>query len=183
MAYSITKPLTLAVFMALGLAGCNNSSETASDAPVDDATAAPSTTGTLEKIKDSGTIVVKTPSAPNDITCNVIFKGNVAAGVATITSATLSGPVLCTVPTLKNIPSPGWGLTATSFDTTTQKGTGVVTGVGWTIVFPVSNCGPGPLNVVWDEPTQTLSTTGSQSLSGNCFVRSLNVKAPTLHLQ
>ena len=58
MAYSITKPLTLAVFMALGLAGCNNSSETASDAPVDDATAAPSTTGTLEKIKDSGTIVV-----------------------------------------------------------------------------------------------------------------------------
>ena len=132
---------------------------------------------------DSGTIVVKTPSAPNDITCNVIFKGNVAAGVATITSATLSGPVLCTVPTLKNIPSPGWGLTATSFDTTTQKGTGVVTGVGWIIVFPVSNCGPGPLNVVWDEPTQTLSTTGSQSLSGNCFVRSLNVKAPTLHLQ
>lgn len=60
MAYSMTKPLAFAVFMALGLAGCNNSSQTASGDADDGATAdgATSTTGTLQKIKDSGTIVV-----------------------------------------------------------------------------------------------------------------------------
>lgn len=56
---SFSKPLTLAAFMALGLAGCNNSSQTSTDAPADDATATETTTnGTLQKIKDSGTIVV-----------------------------------------------------------------------------------------------------------------------------
>ncbi|WP_350655481.1 glutamate/aspartate ABC transporter substrate-binding protein [Psychrobacter sp. S1-30-MNA-CIBAN-0213] len=62
MAYSISKPLTLAAFMALGLAGCNNSNQTADDAaPADDAAtteAAANPNGTLQKIKDSGTIVV-----------------------------------------------------------------------------------------------------------------------------
>lgn len=60
MAYSMTKPLAFAVFIALGLAGCNNSSQTASGDADDGATAdgATSTTGTLQKIKDSGTIVV-----------------------------------------------------------------------------------------------------------------------------
>ena len=62
MAYSIAKPLTFAAFVALGLAGCNNSSETtATDAkPADGATtaAAANSNGTLQKIKDSGTIVV-----------------------------------------------------------------------------------------------------------------------------
>ena len=62
MAYSFAKPLTFAAFVALGLAGCNNSSETtATDAkPADGATtaAAANSNGTLQKIKDSGTIVV-----------------------------------------------------------------------------------------------------------------------------
>ncbi|MGP4788017.1 glutamate/aspartate ABC transporter substrate-binding protein [Psychrobacter sp. 1Y11] len=62
MAYALTKPLTLAAFMALGLAGCNNSSQTATDEAVteDAATTETSTNanGTLQKIKDSGTIVV-----------------------------------------------------------------------------------------------------------------------------
>lgn len=61
MAYSISKPLTFAAFMALGLAGCSNNSETATDAtPADGATteAAANPNGTLQKIKDSGTIVV-----------------------------------------------------------------------------------------------------------------------------
>ncbi|MGM8870132.1 glutamate/aspartate ABC transporter substrate-binding protein [Psychrobacter sp. 2Y5] len=62
MAYALTKPLTLAAFMALGLAGCNNSSQTATDDAVteDAATTETSTNanGTLQKIKDSGTIVV-----------------------------------------------------------------------------------------------------------------------------
>ncbi|WP_299185663.1 glutamate/aspartate ABC transporter substrate-binding protein [uncultured Psychrobacter sp.] len=61
MAYSLSKPLTLAAVMALGLAGCNNSNQTTSEAPADD-TATTETTansnGTLQKIKDSGTIVV-----------------------------------------------------------------------------------------------------------------------------
>ena len=52
---SFSKPLTLAAFMALGLAGCNNSSQTSTDAPADDATATETTTnGTVQKIKDSG---------------------------------------------------------------------------------------------------------------------------------
>ena len=59
---SFSKPLTLAAFMALGLAGCNNSSQTTTDAAsTDGATttdASASTNGTLQKIKDSGTIVV-----------------------------------------------------------------------------------------------------------------------------
>ena len=61
MAYSFAKPLTFAAFLALGLAGCNNSSETATDAkPADGdaAAAAANPNGTLQKIKDSGTIVV-----------------------------------------------------------------------------------------------------------------------------
>ena len=58
MTYSFSKPLTLAAVMALGLAGCNNSSQTSADAPADDATTTEATTnGTLKKIKDSGTIV------------------------------------------------------------------------------------------------------------------------------
>ncbi|MDN5565525.1 MAG: glutamate/aspartate ABC transporter substrate-binding protein [Psychrobacter sp.] len=60
MAYSFAKPLTFAAFVALGLAGCNNSSETAVEAPADGATteAAANPNGTLQKIRDSGTIVV-----------------------------------------------------------------------------------------------------------------------------
>ena len=62
MTYALTKPLTLVAFMALGLAGCNNSSQTATEeAPAGDAATtetAASSNGTLQKIKDSGTIVV-----------------------------------------------------------------------------------------------------------------------------
>ncbi|MBF2719213.1 MULTISPECIES: glutamate/aspartate ABC transporter substrate-binding protein [unclassified Psychrobacter] len=58
MIYSFSKPLTLAVLMALGLAGCSNSSETTTDAPADDAATSETMNGTLQKIKDSGTIVV-----------------------------------------------------------------------------------------------------------------------------
>ena len=58
MSYSFSKPLTLAAVMALGLAGCNNSSQTSTDAPADDAATTETTNGTLQKIKDSGTIVV-----------------------------------------------------------------------------------------------------------------------------
>ena len=58
---SISKPLALVAFMALGLAGCNNSSQTTTEAtPADGATteAKTNTNGTLDKIKESGTIVV-----------------------------------------------------------------------------------------------------------------------------
>ncbi|OLF37043.1 MULTISPECIES: glutamate/aspartate ABC transporter substrate-binding protein [unclassified Psychrobacter] len=61
MAYSLSKPLTLAVVMALGLAGCNNSNQTTSEAPANDTATtetAANSNGTLQKIKDSGTIVV-----------------------------------------------------------------------------------------------------------------------------
>ncbi len=62
MTYALTKPLTLVAFMALGLAGCNNSSQTATEeAPAGDTATtetAASSNGTLQKIKDSGTIVV-----------------------------------------------------------------------------------------------------------------------------
>ena len=58
---SISKHLALVAFMALGLAGCNNSSQTTTEAtPADGATteAKTNTNGTLDKIKESGTIVV-----------------------------------------------------------------------------------------------------------------------------
>ena len=58
---SISKPLTLVAFMALGLAGCNNSSQTSTEATSADGTTAEepaNTNGTLDKIKESGTIVV-----------------------------------------------------------------------------------------------------------------------------
>lgn len=63
MNYALSKPLTLVAFMTLGLIGCNNSSQTTAtdDMPADGTaatTGAASTTGTLQKIKDSGTIVV-----------------------------------------------------------------------------------------------------------------------------
>ena len=61
--YLISKPLTLVAFMALGLAGCNNSNQTNTEALPADGTAttteaAANTNGTLQKIKESGTIVV-----------------------------------------------------------------------------------------------------------------------------
>ncbi len=55
------KPLTLAAFMALGLVGCNNSSQTSTDEVAADGTVTETSAnanGTLQKIKDSGTIVV-----------------------------------------------------------------------------------------------------------------------------
>ena len=57
---SISKPLTLVAFMALGLAGCNNSQTSTEATPADGATteATSNTNGTLDKIKESGTIVV-----------------------------------------------------------------------------------------------------------------------------
>jgi len=64
MSYLSSKPfsksLTLAAFMAFGLAGCNNSNQATSEtAPADEAgTATSAANGTLQKIKDSGTIVV-----------------------------------------------------------------------------------------------------------------------------
>lgn len=64
MSYLSSKPfskgLTLAAFMAFGLAGCNNSNQATNEtAPADEAgTATSAANGTLQKIKDSGTIVV-----------------------------------------------------------------------------------------------------------------------------
>lgn len=64
MSYLSSKPfskgLTLAAFMAFGLAGCNNSNQATNEAaPADEAgTATSGANGTLQKIKDSGTIVV-----------------------------------------------------------------------------------------------------------------------------
>ena len=62
MSYLLSKPLTLAAFMALGLVGCNNSNQTSTDAAsTDDATTteAARLIGIIsDKIKDSGTIVV-----------------------------------------------------------------------------------------------------------------------------
>ncbi|WP_352336668.1 glutamate/aspartate ABC transporter substrate-binding protein [Psychrobacter sp. 16-MNA-CIBAN-0192] len=57
MTYSLSKPLTLVAFMALALTGCNNSNQ--SDT-TDGSASEPSTNAadTLQKIKDSGTIVV-----------------------------------------------------------------------------------------------------------------------------
>lgn len=56
----LSKSLTLAAFMAFGLVGCNNSNQATSEtAPADEAgTATSAANGTLQKIKDSGTIVV-----------------------------------------------------------------------------------------------------------------------------
>lgn len=61
MAHALSKPLTLVALIALGLSGCNNSNQTATDAVPADGTATEAATnpnGTLQKIKDSGTIVV-----------------------------------------------------------------------------------------------------------------------------
>ena len=57
MTYALSKPLTLVAFMALALTGCNNSNQ--SDT-TDGSASEPSTNAadTLQKIKDSGTIVV-----------------------------------------------------------------------------------------------------------------------------
>ncbi|AYG08328.1 protein activator of alkane oxidation PraB [Pseudomonas fluorescens] len=129
---------------------------------------------------EAGTIVVTSPSsfgAP--ITCGVTFGGNVSAGVATITSATLTGGGLCNLPKMKNVPSPGWVLTATSYNASTGIGSGTVSNVGWTVAFPSSNCGPGTLNGEWNQATRTL-TGKNQPLSGNCAVQSLTVKVPSL---
>ena len=57
MAYSLPKPLTLVALMALALTGCNNNDQSTS---IEGTASEPSTNSadTLQKIKDSGTIVV-----------------------------------------------------------------------------------------------------------------------------
>lgn len=57
MTYSFSKPLTFAALVALALTGCNNSSDTTTDEATGTEAAA-DMGGTLQKIKDSGTIVV-----------------------------------------------------------------------------------------------------------------------------
>ncbi|WP_435979876.1 glutamate/aspartate ABC transporter substrate-binding protein [Psychrobacter sp. DM4] len=59
MAHALSKPLTLVALIALGLSGCSNQTAT-DETPVDGAAteAAANPNGTLQKIKDSGTIVV-----------------------------------------------------------------------------------------------------------------------------
>nr|WP_314563524.1 alkane oxidation protein activator PraB [uncultured Pseudomonas sp.] len=129
----------------------------------------------------AGTIVVTSPSsfgAP--VTCGITFGGTVKDGKATITAASLTGGGLCNLPTLKNIPAPGWGLSITSFNAASGLGAGVVNNVGWTVAFPASNCGAGSINVNWNQATHTLTTPSSQSLSGSCAVQSLSVTAPSL---
>ncbi|MCU7646368.1 alkane oxidation protein activator PraB [Pseudomonas piscis] len=125
----------------------------------------------------AGTIVVKSPSsfgAP--VTCGITFSGNVSGGVATITGASLTGGGLCGLPKLKNIPSPGWVLTANDLTN------GTVTNVGFTVAFPASNCGASTIAVKWDPATKTISA-NNQALSGNCSVDSLAVQAPGLSVQ
>lgn len=129
---------------------------------------------------EAGTIVVTSPSSAElPITCGITFGGNVSAGVATITSATLTGGGLCNLPKLKNVPAPGWVLTANSFNASTGIGNGTVSNVGWTVAFPPSNCGAGTINGEWNQATRTL-TGKNQPLSGNCAVQSLTVKVPSL---
>ena len=132
----------------------------------------------------SGTIVVKSPSSFGAaVTCDITFKGNVTSGVATINDAKLTGGGLCDLPVLKNIPTPGWVLTATSLSG------GTVTNVGYTItkpLIPLTDCGPDTINVTWNNSTHAL-TANNQTLTGhtsgtspNCVVQSLTVTAPSL---
>jgi|CXWL01.1.fsa_nt_gi hypothetical protein len=134
----------------------------------------------------AGTIVVQSPSSFGAaVTCGITFSGTVAGGVATISSASLTGGGLCGLPTLKNIPSPGWVLTATSLTT------GTVSGVGYTIakslLFPATDCGANTINGTWNNSTNSLAIAG-QTLTGhttgsgsqNCTIQTLNVTVPGL---
>lgn len=136
----------------------------------------------------AGTIVVQSPSSFGAaVTCGITFNGTVSGGIATISGASLTGGGLCGLPSLKNIPSPGWVLKATSATT------GTVDNVGYTIakslLFPATDCGSNTINVTWNGATHVLNAAG-QGLTGhttgsgnqNCTVQSLNVTAPTLSI-
>jgi hypothetical protein len=128
----------------------------------------------------TGSITVLSPSSSLPVTCPITFSGKVTGGVATITGATVGGSGLCALPVLKNIPTPGWVLTATS------ASAGTVTNVGYTIaglppIIPASNCGATTINVAWNGGTHTLSASG-QPLSGSCTVQSLSVVATSLSI-
>jgi len=127
----------------------------------------------------TGSITVKSPSSfQAAVTCPVVASGTVSGGVATITSfSTSSGSGLCQLQQFKNLPSPGWVITAASATT------GTIANVGYTISsLPSTNCGPSTINVSWASSGSvggTLSAT-NQALSGNCTVSSLSVSAPTI---
>ncbi|WP_411388788.1 alkane oxidation protein activator PraB [Pseudomonas sp. MPB23] len=132
-----------------------------------------------------GTITITSPSSFGAaVTCGINFSGTITGGVATISSASLTGGGLCGLPVLKNIPSPGWVLSATSLTT------GTVSGVGYTIakslLFPATDCGgTDVLNATYDNGTNTLTLT-NQTLTGhttgssnqNCTIQNLSVKVP-----
>ncbi|BBP76918.1 alkane oxidation protein activator PraB [Pseudomonas gingeri] len=133
----------------------------------------------------TGSITVKSPSSfQAPVTCPVTASGTVSGGVATITSfSTTAGGGLCALPNFKNLPSPGWVITAS---TTT---TGTISNVGYTITsIPSTNCGPSTINVAWAPAAApatsggVLSTPSAQALSGSCTVTTLSVSAPAISI-
>lgn len=116
-----------------------------------------------------GTITVKSPSSfQAAVTCSINFSGVVNAnGTATINGAVVSGTsALCGLPQMKNFPTPGWILTATSATA------GTVSNVGYTIDSVIdTDCGPSTINVAWDG---TKLTATNQPLSGSCTVTNLS---------
>lgn len=125
-----------------------------------------------------GTITVTSPSsfgAPVD--CNIEFNGTVGSGVASITSATVTGTNrLCGLPKMTGFP---WVL---SFPVTNDTTNGKVTNVGYTIagippLIPATACGSSTINVVWGGNTARTITATGQALAGGCNVVSLVVTA------
>ncbi|MGF6094644.1 alkane oxidation protein activator PraB [Pseudomonas sp. 18175] len=118
-----------------------------------------------------GTITVKSPSTLQiPLTCDINFSGVVNTnGTVTINGVSLGGSgnsALCTFPHMKNLPAPGWVLTATSATA------GTVSNVGFTIDLGVdTDCGPSSINVAWDGSKLTAT---NQVLSGSCTVTNLS---------
>ncbi|WP_026137098.1 alkane oxidation protein activator PraB [Pseudomonas sp. CBZ-4] len=133
----------------------------------------------------TGSITVLSPSSSLPVTCTLTASGTVSGGIATISSATFTGGILCPLAQLKSLPNPGWVLKAL---TTT---TGTLSNVGYVIngappLIPKSDCGPTNINVTWNQGTHVLGATNQTLLgqgTGNCTIQTLTVNAPGLSVQ
>lgn len=133
----------------------------------------------------TGTITVLSPSSSAPVTCTLTASGTVAGGVATISSASFTGGILCPLAQLKSLPTPGWVLTATSLSAGTLSNVGYVIN-GAPPLIPRSDCGPTSIAVTWNQSTHVFGATNQTLLgqgTGNCTIQSLTVNAPGLTVQ
>lgn len=124
-----------------------------------------------------GEMVVTTPSSTGALlTCKVTVVGDVQGEIAAISQFSVSGGPMCSMIKMKSVPLPGlvWKVDGLI--------NGTMSNFGFSTSFPINNCGPSSISVLWISQERALRAS-SQSLSGGCSLISLKLDLPSLNVQ